>query len=163
MNTNKWDEWDRLGEDVGQPNSCKTGPLRKRLREETGGCEVNESEYRVTELQRKSYNTRWHCPTIQCYIALTCWGSLGRTGGQGIHNGSCGPSQAPQCTAAGWTHGSCQSCPADRWSWGAHTQQSGECRPALYWSSLTASSEMGGKERSHSWRHFILQNDRYYI
>lgn len=71
---------------------------------------------------------------------LTCWGSLGRTGGRGNRNGSCAPSPEHQCIAAAWTHGSCQSCRVDCRRWGARTPQSEVYRPAVYWSALTESS-----------------------
>lgn len=35
------------------------------------------------------------------WVTLTWWGSTGKTSGQGNHNGSFAPSQAPWCTAAG--------------------------------------------------------------
>lgn len=81
-------------------------------------------------------------------LALTCWGSMGKTNGPGIHNGSCGPSRAPWCIAAGQTHGSCQNCRAVRWCWGGRTPQSEECRPAAYWSPQTASSGRGKRQNS---------------
>lgn len=82
--------------------------------------------------------------------ALTCWGSMGKTNGPGIHNGSRGPSQAPWCIVAGQTHGNCQNCWADCWCWGGHTPQSEDCRPAAYWSPQKASS--GREKRQNSWR-----------
>lgn len=91
---------------------------------------------------------------MQHALALTCWGSPGRTDGQGIHNGSCVPSQEPQYTAAGQTHGSCQNCLVGHWHWGRRTLQSEECRPAAYWSPLTASSKRG--KRRFSGRHPLV-------
>lgn len=109
-------------------------------------------------LGRENETACW-CSTVPSYDeafitqqapTLTCWGSWRRTGARGTHNGSRAPCRARRCTAAGWTHGSCQMCQADRWSWGARTPQSEGCNSAAYSSSLTASSVRGNNTR---WDH----------
>ncbi len=145
MYLNNWDQWDRQREEAEQSIIFKTFPLKMKLKEKMRQW----SEW--IGIQRRNNNCRGRVMTVAAFLimqyalALTCWGSLGRTGGQGIHNGSCAPSQAPRCTAAGWTHGSCQNCLVDHWRWGAHTPQNEECKPAAYWSPPTASSEKRGK------------------